>query len=157
MRFLMHNCAIAPWVEVKMLLAKGNVGSKPARARRGVQGFLACVASALAYVLLVAVPTLAPAPAVAQFGGFGNIHIFIGGGGHWRGRHGHSRHSRRHQKDKDKDEPEEAVSPALPTSPSSPSSAAAANPPPPATPSAPPSPPAGARPEPRGPNFEPSK
>jgi hypothetical protein len=149
----MHNCGVAPWVEVKMLLANGSAGSRLARARRGAQGLFACVALAIAYVLMVAVPALTPAPASAQFG---NIHIFIGGG-HWRGRHGHSRrHSRHHQKDKD--EPEEAASPALPTSPSG---ASASNPPTPSgtppTPSGPPGPPAGARPEPRGPNFEPSK
>jgi hypothetical protein len=131
-----------------MLLGKGNVGSTPALARRGAQGFFACVALALAYVLMVAVPTLVPAPAVAQFG---NIHIFIGGG-HWRGRHsGRShRHSRHRQKDKD----EQEAGPSLPSSPSAPSGASASNPP---SPSGPPGPPAGARPEPRAPNFDPKE
>jgi hypothetical protein len=131
--------------------AKRNVGSTPAPVRRGAQGLFACVALAIAYVLMVVGPTLAPAPAAAQFGGFGNIHVFIGGG-HWRGRH--SGRSHRHSRHREKDKDEQEAGPSVPSSPSAPSGASASNPP---TPSAPPGPPAGARPEPRAPNFEPKE
>lgn len=131
---------------------KGDAGFAAVPARRGVRGFLAGVALVIAYALLMTV-SMQPTPAVAQFGGFGNIHIFIGGG-HWRGgRHGYRNHHSRHRQ-KDKDEPEEAATPSSPTLPPSAAGASATSPSTVAGPSAPPGPAASSRPEPRGPIFD---
>jgi hypothetical protein len=131
-----------------MMSTTGDAGCT-VMARRGVRGLLACAALAIAYALLVAL-SMQPTPAVAQFGGFGNIHIYFHGG---VGRHGHSRRHSRHRQ-KDKEEPEEAASPSVPSSPSPAGSVSATGPSTVAGPSAPPGPPAAARPEPRGPIFD---
>jgi hypothetical protein len=113
-------------------------------------------ALALAWAVTLAAPTMVATPAAAQFN-VGGFHIVIHGMGggygyHWRHHSRHaSRHGRHHrdQDDEPSPEPEKAdTAPTpVPAGASVPSSASARQEPRPAS----------GRPEPRGPDLEPSK
>jgi len=113
-------------------------------------------ALALAWAVTLAAPTMVPTAAVAQFG-IGGFHITIhglGGGYGYRWRH-HGRHSSRHSRhNRDQDEepspaPERAESSPTPVPAAAPSTSSASA-------RSEPRPTSG-RPEPRGPDLEPSK
>jgi hypothetical protein len=106
-RVLMHNpWQLNPWREIKVIRGTAITGSHRATS---VRRFLltSCAALVGAGIMLLGSPVGGAGPARAQFS-FGGFHISIGPG-HWRrGRHSYrsSRRHRRHREDDDSPDPD---------------------------------------------------